>query len=68
MKLIGKFRSGRMSPLVRAFLPIPGSSRFVRNIGSDILSRRDISVKLFSCNFFEMFFSNSNLMFWLVLS
>ena len=60
MKLVGMFRSSRMSSLVRGFLPISGSSRSVRNIGSDLLSRRDISIKLLSFNIFELFLSNSN--------
>ena len=48
MKLMGKFRCSRISSLVRGLIPIPGSSRFVRNDGSDLLSRRDISIKLLS--------------------
>ena len=47
-----------MSSLVRGLLPIPGSSVMVRNIGSDLLSRRDISIKLLSYNILEMFLSN----------
>ena len=47
MKLMDKFRCSRISSLVRDLLPIPGSSSFVRNNGSDLLSRRDISIKLF---------------------
>ena len=50
-----------MSSLVRGLLPIPGSSIIVRNIGSDLLSRRDISIKLSSYNIFKMFCLNSNL-------
>ena len=51
-----------MSSLVRGLLTILGSSVIVRNIGSDILSRRDISIKLPLCNiFFKMFCLNSNL-------
>ena len=50
-----------MSSLVRVLLPIPGSSIIVRNIGFDLLSRRDISIKLSSCNIFKMFCLNSNL-------
>ena len=51
-----------MSSLVRGLLPIPGSSVIVRNIGFDLLSRRDISIKLSSCNIFlKMFCLNSNL-------
>ena len=53
MKLNGKFLCSRMSSLVRG--PIPGSSRIVRNSGSDLLSRRDISIKLLSCNILKMF-------------
>ena len=60
MKHVGVFRSSRMSSLVRGFLPISGSSRSVRNIGSDLLGRRDISTKLLFCNTFELFLSNSN--------
>ena len=51
-----------MSSLVRRLLPILGSSRIVRNIGSDLLSRRDISTKFLSYNIFKMLYlSNSNL-------
>ena len=50
-----------MSSLVRNLLPIPGSSIIVRNIGSDLLSRRDISIKLLSYNILKMFCLNSNL-------
>ena len=56
MKLHVKFLCSRMSSLVRGLLPIPGSSRIVRNSGSDLLSRRDISIKLLSCNIFENVF------------
>ena len=52
-----------MSSLVRGLLKIPGSSVIVRNIGSDLLSRRDISIKLLSHNILKMFCLNSNL-FW----
>ena len=53
-----------MSSLVQGLLPIPGSSRIVRNIGSDLLSRRDISTKFLSFNVFEMLYlSNSNVIF-----
>ena len=45
---MGKFRCSRISSLVRGLLPIPGSSRIVRNDGPDLLSRRDISIKLLS--------------------
>ena len=50
-----------MSSLVRNLLPIPASSIIVRNIGSDLLSRRDISIKLLSYNILKMFCLNSNL-------
>ena len=50
-----------MSSLVRGLLAIPGSSVIVRNIGSDLLSRRDISIKLSSYNILKMFCLNSNL-------
>ena len=49
------FLRSRMSSLARGLLPIPGSSCIVRNSGSDLLSRRDISIKLLSCNIFEFF-------------
>ena len=55
-----------MSSLVRGLLAIPGSSVIVRNIGSDLLSHRDISIKLSSYNIFKMFCLNSNL--FLVIS
>ena len=55
-----------MSSLVRGLLPIPGSSTIVRNIGSVLLSRRDISIKLLSYNILKMFCLNSNL--FLVIS
>ena len=61
MKLKGKFLRSRMSSLVRGLLPIPGSSSIVRNIGYDLLSRRDISIKLLSCNNLKMFCLFSNL-------
>ena len=61
MKLNGKFLCSRMSSLARGFFPIPGSSSIVRNIGSDLLSRRDISIKLLSCNILKMFCLTSNL-------
>ena len=64
MKSIGRFLPNCMSSLVQRLLPIPGSSRIDRNIGSDLLRRRDISTKLLSYNIFEMLFlSNSNLTF-----
>ena len=53
-----------MSSLVRGLLAIPGSSAIVRNIGSDLLSRRDISIKLSSYNIIKMFCLNSNLFFF----
>ena len=56
MKLIGKFRCSRISSLVRGLFPKPGSSGIVRNNGSDLLSRRDVSKKLVSCNIFETAF------------
>ena len=52
MKSIGKFLPSRTSSLVQGLLPIPGSSRIVRKIGSDLLSRGDISTKLLSYNIF----------------
>ena len=52
MKSIDRFRSSRISSLVRDLLPIPGSSQIVRNIGSDLLGRRDISTEFLSNNFF----------------
>ena len=67
MKLMSKFRCSRISSLVRDLLPIAGSSRIVRNIGSDLLSRRDISIKSLSCNIFVNV-CLSLIYFWLVLS
>ena len=61
MKLNGKFLRSRISSLVRGLLPITGSSSIVRNIGSDLLSRRDISIKLLSYNILKMFCLISNL-------
>ena len=52
MKSIGKFRPIRMSSLVRGLLPIPGSSRIDRNIGSDLLNRGDISIQFLLFNTF----------------
>ena len=52
MKLNGKFLCSRISSLVRGPFPKPGSSRIVRNNGSDLLSRRYFSIKLVSCKFF----------------
>ena len=56
MKLMGKFRFCRISSLVRGLFPKPGSSGIVRNNGSDLLSRRDVSIKLLSCITFETVF------------
>ena len=42
LKSIGRFFPNRMSSLVRRLLPISGSSRTVRNIGFDLLRRRDL--------------------------
>ena len=61
MKLNGKFLCSRMSSLVRGLFRIPGISRIVRNIGSDLLSRTDISIKLLSCNILKMLCLFSNL-------
>ena len=47
--------------LSEVFFPIPSSSRIVRNSGSDLLSRRDISIKLLSCDILKMFCLFSNL-------
>ena len=52
MKLMGKFRCSRISSLVRGLFPIPGNSRIVQNNGTDLLSRRDILIKLLSSNIF----------------
>ena len=54
MKLIGKFLCSRISSLVRGLFPIPRISSIVRNIGSDLLSRRDISIKLLSYNILKI--------------
>ena len=67
---MGRFRCSRISSLVRGLLPIPESTRIVRNNGSDLLSRRDISFKLLSCNIFvilsksNLFFVSSKLFYW----
>ena len=61
MKINGKFQCSHMSSFVRGLLPISGSSSIVRNIGSDLLSRRDVSIKLLSCNILKMFCLFSNL-------
>ena len=50
-----------MSSLVPGIFPIPGSSRIVRNSGSDLLSRRNHSIKLLSCNILKKFFLFFNL-------
>ena len=64
MKRVGRFLPSRTSSLVQGLLSIRGSSRIVRNIGSDLLSRRDISTKFLSYNTFRMLYlSNSNLLF-----
>ena len=63
MKLVGKFLRSRMSSLVRGLFPIRGCSRFVRNSGFDLLSRRDHSIKLLSYKILKMFLSISNLNF-----
>ena len=67
MKLMGKFRCSRISSLVRGLLPIPGFSLFVRNNGSDLLSRRDILNELLLCNIFVNV-CLSLICFWLFLS
>ena len=56
MKFNGKFLRSRRSSLVRGLLRTPGSSSIVRNSGSDLLSRRDISIKFLSCNNSGIFF------------
>ena len=61
MKLNGKFLRSRRSSLVRDLHPIPASSIIVRNSGSDLMGRRDISIRLLSCNILITFLSNSNL-------
>ena len=61
MKLNGMFLCSRISSLVRGLFPIPGSSRIVRNSGSDLLSRRDISIRVLSCNILKMLCLFSNL-------
>ena len=59
MKNMGKFRCSRISSLFRALIPKRGSSRILRNDGSNLLSRRDISIKLLSYNIFVIL-SKSN--------
>ena len=61
MKLNGKFLRSRRSTLVGGLLPVPGSSSIERNSGSDLLSRRDISIRILSCNLLIIFLSKSNL-------
>ena len=56
MKLISRFLPSLMSSLNRGLLPIPGSSRIVRNVGSDLLSRRDIFTKFLSHNIFDLLY------------
>ena len=56
MSFNGKFLCSCISSFVRGLFPIPGSSRIVPNNGSDLLSRRDISIILLSCNIFENVF------------
>ena len=64
MKSIGRFLPNRKSSLIRGLFPILGSSRFVRKIGSDLLSGRDISTKFSSNNIFKiLYLSSSNLIF-----
>ena len=63
-----KFRCSRILSFVRGLFPIPGNSRIVRNNGSDLLSRRDISIKLLLCTIFGNVFCLSLIYFWLVLS
>ena len=65
MKSIGRFLPGRTSSFVRGLLPIPGSSRIIWNIGSDLLSRRDVSTKFLSYNIFAILqLSNSKIFFF----
>ena len=58
MKINGKFLHSGRSSFVRGLLPIPGNSRIIRNSGSDLMSRRDISIKILSCNVLKMLLSN----------
>ena len=51
MKSIGRFLPSRTSSLVRGLLPILGSSRIVRKIGSDLLSRGDIATIFLSLEY-----------------
>ena len=56
MKLNGRFLCSRISSLVRGIFPIPGSSRIVRNNGSDLLSRWTFQFNCCHVTFLEMFF------------
>ena len=67
MKINGKFLCSRMSSLVRGLFPISGSSRIVLNSVSDLLSRREQSIKLLSRNILKMF-CLFLIYFWLILS
>ena len=62
MKSIGTFLPNRMSSLVRRLLPIPGSSRIFRNIGSYLLRRRDISIRFLSYNILKMLYLSSSIL------
>ena len=69
MKLMGgNFFCSSISSLFWSLFPIPGSSRIVRNNASDLLSRRDLSIKLLSCNVFGNVFYLSLFYFCLILS
>ena len=48
---MGRFHRSRRSSLVRGLLPLPGSSRIVRNNGSDLRSGRDISMNYYRITF-----------------
>ena len=70
MKSNIRFLPSRMSFLVRRLPPIPVSSCIVRKIGSDLLKRRDFSIKFLSykvfmkcciCLILIYFFSNYRL-------
>ena len=52
MKSIGRFLRSRTSSLFRGLLPMRGSSCIVWKIGSDILTRREISTKCLSNKIF----------------
>ena len=66
---IGRILPSRTSSLVRGLLPLPDSSRIVRNIGSDLLGRRDSSTKFLTYKIFailqlsksKIYFSKSRL-------